>query len=357
MPPTAAAEPTARALAERVAERAQALARCSEEPDRLTRRFATPALADACALAGGWMRAAGMTAGTDAVGNLRGRYEGARAGAPALLLGSHLDTVRDAGRWDGALGVLVALAAVERLHAAGRRLPFALELAGFADEEGVRYGTAYLGSSALAGTFDAAWLARRDAGGTTMADALRAAGGDPDAVASARRDPATLLGYVEVHIEQGPALEAAGAPLGVVTGIAGQTRARLTTHGRAGHAGTVPMQLRRDALCAAAELVLDAEAQARATPELVATVGELAVAPGAGNVIPGEVALSLDVRHAQDAVRAAAVAQLRERAGGLAAARGVALDWETALDQPAVACDARLTAMLERAVAAGGGAP
>ncbi len=354
MSSTAAADASGAGLALRVLERVEALARCSEEPDRLTRRFATPALGQAGALVAGWMEAAGMSAARDAIGNLCGRYEGAAPGAPALLFGSHLDTVRDAGRWDGVLGVLVALAAIERLHGAKRRLPFALELVAFADEEGVRYGTAYLGSSALAAAFDPAWLERRDADGVAMADALRAAGGDPSAIGAARRDPASLLAYVEIHIEQGPVLEAAEMPLGVVTAIAGQTRARMTVLGGAGHAGTVPMDLRRDALCAAAEIVLAAEAQAHATPDLVATVGELSVAPGAGNVIPGEVTLSLDVRHPQDAVRATAVHALRKRADACAAARGVELTWETTLDQPAVTCDAHLSELLAQAVAVGG---
>jgi allantoate deiminase len=293
---------------------------------------------------------ADMTAAIDAVGNVRGRYEGSGPDARAVLLGSHLDTVYDAGRWDGVLGILVAIAIVERLRAAGRRPPFAIELAAFADEEGVRYGTAYLGSRALTGTFDASWLERRDADGITMADALRAAGREPAAIASARRDPASLLGYAEVHIEQGPVLEAAGAALGIVDGIAGQTRAHVALTGRAGHAGTVPLELRRDALCAGAELALTVEALARNTAGLVATVGELTVDPGVANVIPGRVELSIDVRHAEDATRGAAVSELRSRAGTLASARGVELAWEPLLDQPAVRCDARLASLLERAV-------
>src|SRR3954451_1792960 len=207
-------------IAALVLERADRLAACTEEPGRLTRRFATPALAEAGDLVLGWMHEAGMTARRDAIGNVIGRWEppgGATAGT--LLLGSHLDTVVDAGRYDGMLGVLVALACVERL----RDAPFAVEVYGFADEEGVRYGTAYLGSSVVAGAFDPGALERRDADGVTMADAIAASGGDPAALAGARRDAADLLGYVEVHIEQGPVLEAEDLPVGVVTGIAGQT--------------------------------------------------------------------------------------------------------------------------------------
>jgi allantoate deiminase len=332
-------------------ERADRLAACTEEPGRLTRRFATPALADAGDLVLDWMRAAGMAARRDAIGNVVGRWEPA-GGAPArtLVLGSHLDTVRDAGRYDGMLGVLVALACVERLADA----PFAIEVYGFADEEGVRYGTAYLGSSVVAGTFEASALDRRDGDDVTMAEAIAVFGGDPSSLASARRDPADLLGYVEVHIEQGPVLEAEDLPVGVVTGIAGQTRAEITFTGVAGHAGTVPMALRRDALAAAAELVSAAEARAGATDGLVATVGELAVEPGASNVIPGRATLSLDVRHLDDGERAAAVADLRERAAAIAAARGVEAAWSEVQATGAVACAPALMAELEAAVADAG---
>jgi hydantoinase/carbamoylase family amidase len=330
-------------------ERADRLAACTEEPGRLTRRFATPALAAAGDLVMGWMRDAGMTARRDAIGNVVGRWEppgGAAAGT--LLLGSHLDTVVDAGRYDGMLGVLVAIACVERL----RDAPFAVEVYGFADEEGVRYGTAYLGSGVVAGTFDPAALDRRDAGGIAMADAIAAFGGDPSALASARRDRSDLLGYVEVHIEQGPVLEAGDLPVGVVTGIAGQTRAEVAFTGVAGHAGTVPMALRRDALVAAAELVTAVEA--RATDGLVATVGELRVEPGASNVIPARAALSLDVRHLDDAAREAAVADLRARAEGIAAARGLELEWSEVQATAAVACSPALMTELEAAVADAG---
>ena len=336
------------ALAATVLDRADRLAACSEEPGRLTRRFATPALAEAGDLVLGWMRDAGMTARRDAIGNVIGRWEPS-GGTPAhtVLLGSHLDTVRDAGRYDGMLGVLVALACVERL----RDAPFAVEVLGFADEEGVRYGTAYLGSSVVAGAFDPDALARRDADGVPMADAIAAFGGDPAALDGAQRDRDDLLGYVEVHIEQGPVLEAEDLPVGVVTGIAGQTRAEVAFTGVAGHAGTVPMPLRRDALAAAAELVGAVEARARAVDGLVATVGELTVEPGASNVIPGRAALSLDVRHLDDTARAAAVADLRERAEAIAAARGVEAAWTDVQQTGAVACAPALVGELEAAVA------
>jgi len=303
-------------------------------------------MARANALVGGWMAEAGLAVRTDAAGNLVGRLEGTDPAAGTLLLGSHLDTVRDAGAFDGPLGVLTAVACAARL--AGDPPPFAVEVLGFSDEEGLRFGTAYLGSRAVAGTLDAATLETSDAHGVTVREALAAFG---DGAEPASRRGEDLLGYVELHIEQGPVLEQRGAAVGVVTAIAGATRAEVRFSGRAGHAGTVPMDLRADAACALAELVLAVEAAARAQPGLVATVGRLAVAPGAPNVIPGSAEASLDVRHAQDRVREAAVAALRERAEEIGARRGVALGWEERLSTPAVAMDARLGELLAAAVA------
>jgi allantoate deiminase len=339
-------------LAATVLQRCDALAAFSEEDGRLTRRFATPALRAAGEAVAEWMRAAGMDVRRDAIGNVVGRLEG--GGPRTLLLGSHLDSVRDAGRYDGPLGILVAIACAERLRDEGAALPFALEVYAFADEEGVRYGTAYLGSGVVAGRFDPAVLQRRDVDGISMADAIAAFGGDVGALATARRDPGDLLGYLEVHIEQGPVLEAEGVAVGVVDAIGGQTRAAATFAGAAGHAGTVPTGLRRDALTAAAEWILAVEALARDTAGLVATVGDARVQPGAGNVIPGRAALSLDVRHAQDAAREQAVAQLRDRAETIAGARDVAVDWEVVQATPAVACSPRLADALAAAARASG---
>jgi allantoate deiminase len=305
-------EPDAAARAARVMARCDELAACSEQDGGITRRVATPALEAAMERVAGWMREAGMSVRRDALGTRIGRYEGARPDAPALLLGSHLDSVPDAGRYDGPLGVLAGVACVERLAATGLRLPFAVEVLAFADEEGVRFGAAYLGSRAHAGTFERAWLQLRDDDGTTLAEALAATGGDAGGVPAAARSDAPL-GYVELHIEQGPVLERAGLAVGVVTGICGQTRVLVEWRGASGHAGTVPMALRRDALAAAAELLLAAEALARGGDGLVATVGRLSVHPGAANVICGRAAMSLDVRHADDRTRRAAVAALRER--------------------------------------------
>jgi allantoate deiminase len=340
------------AYAATVLERCDQLAAFSEEPERLTRRFGTPALRHAGAAVSGWMEAAGMAVRRDAIGNLIGRL--GDADRRTVLIGSHLDTVRDAGRYDGPLGVLVAIASLERLRDEERSLPYAVEVVAFADEEGVRFGTGYLGSSVLAGSFDSADLERRDAEGVTLADALRAFGGDPDRLASARRDPVDMIGYYEVHIEQGPVLEAGSAALGIVSAIAGQTRARITFTGTAGHAGTVPMALRRDALCAAAEFVTAVEAIARHQDGVVATVGQLEVRPGVSNVIPGRATLSLDLRHTADLVRESVAARLRGRADEIADARALAIDWEVLQETSAVQCSIELTELLAEAVVAGG---
>ncbi|HMJ32973.1 MAG TPA: allantoate amidohydrolase [Baekduia sp.] len=340
--------------AERVVERCRVLAAVSEEPARLTRRFATPAMQQANALVGGWMAGAGMSVRTDAAGNLVGRADGADPAAGTLLLGSHLDTVRDAGAFDGPLGVLSAVACVAALRDAGVLLPFAVEVLGFSDEEGLRFGTAYLGSRAVAGTFDAALLELTDDDGITARDALAGFGGDPAGVPGASRRGERILGYVEVHIEQGPVLEERDAPVGVVTAIAGATRAEVRFTGVAGHAGTVPMASRHDAACAVAEFVLAVEAAGRQTEGLVATVGRLSALPGAPNVVPGGAVASLDVRHAEDAVRDGAVARLRAEARDIAAGRGLRLDWSPRLDSAAVAVDPELTARLARVVSARG---
>jgi allantoate deiminase len=330
------------------------LAGDSEEPDRLTRRYATPALRAAGERVAEWMRAAGMATRFDNAGNLIGRFACPDASAPALLMGSHLDTVRDAGKYDGMLGVLLATACVARLRREGRALPFHIEVYAFADEEGLRFHTAYLGSSVIAGTLDNATLSLTDPDGISLVDALRAAGGDPDKLAGDRRDHTGLLGYIETHIEQGPVLEALGLPVGVVTAIQGQSRFDVRFAGTAGHAGTVPVALRRDALCAAAEFTLAVETLARETEGLVATVGQLAIYPGASNVIPGQATLSLDVRHPADERREAACARLRESAEAIGERRGVRVAWDALQSTRAVPCDERLAALLATAVTEAG---
>ena len=347
------AEPEAKLEADPAAtvmRRCDILGAVSEEHDLLVRPYGSEALRRANELVGGWMRSAGMSVGRDAFGNLIGRYEGRGEGGGTLVLGSHLDTVRDAGRYDGPLGVMVGLACVERLRDRDERLPYAVEVVGFADEEGLRFGTTFLGSSVFAGSFDPGLLDLEDSGGTTLAEAVRSFGGDPDALAGTGREGEDILGYCEVHIEQGPVLERLDLPVGVVTGIQGQSRDSVRFAGAAGHAGTVPMEGRRDALCAAAEFVLAVEQTARSEPGMVATVGRVAVHPGAGNVIPGEASLSLDLRHGDDGVRERAVEDLRGKAESIASRRGVESRWQPRQESGAVPMDPGLTSLLARAV-------
>ena len=340
------------ASARTVMERCEILGGYSEEPGMLTRRFGTPPMRQVNERVAAWMHDAGMTARRDNAGNLVGRYEASSAGARTLLLGSHLDTVRDAGKYDGPLGVLTALACVQLLHDRQERLPFAIEVFAFADEEGLRFHSSYLGSKAVAGTFDPATLRLADSEGITLAEAMRAFGGNPDLLHASKRDGSDLLGYLEVHIEQGPVLESLNLPLGVVSSIAGQSRISVYFSGEAGHAGTVPMSLRRDALCAAAEFVLAVETLGRSLPGLVATVGQITAQPGASNVIPGMVTLSLDVRHQEDAVREQACRQLQEQASSIGAARRVSASWQPLQPNRMVPCSPRLTQLLARAIEA-----
>jgi allantoate deiminase len=337
--------------AETVIERCDILAACTEEPGRITRPFASDAMRCAHEHVLGWMRKAGMTVRLDNVGNLRGRYEGTSAGT--FLLGSHLDSVRDAGRYDGPLGVMVAIAAVQRLHDAGKRLPFALEVLAFADEEGLRFGSTYLGSRAVVGKLGDEELGRTDEDGISVAQAMREFGGDPTKLADDRWSGERPLGYVEVHIEQGPVLESLGLPVGVVTAIAGQDRMRITFFGVAGHAGTVPMDQRRDSLVVAAMFVVAVEQEARLRPGLVATVGRLLVEPGASNVIPGRVELTLDVRHADDQVRLGAARRMIDDAHALAEKRGLTVDVHPISERAAVACSPRITSLLRQAIGDG----
>ncbi|MEJ0089023.1 MAG: allantoate amidohydrolase [Limisphaerales bacterium] len=327
----------------------EALAKITDEPGRITRLFASPAMRRANELVASWMGEAGMQTRVDAIGNLIGRYNGGQPAAKTLLLGSHLDTVRNAGKFDGPLGVMLAIACVAQLHRHKIRLPFAIEMIGFADEEGVRYQTAYLGSKVLAGCFDPNDLKRKDAEGISMAEAIRNFGGNPAKLKLARLNPKQLIGYVEAHIEQGPVLEEKNLAVGIVTAIAGQSRFKITFTGRAGHAGTTPMNLRRDALCAAAEFVLAVEKLGRKTPGLVATVGQIKAEPGASNVIPGETQLTLDVRHQKDSVRRAASGALQKTAQQIARARKTKIIWRVVQQTDSVPCSKTLSNLLTSA--------
>jgi len=307
----------------RIWERCDTLGRLSEDPGGLTRIFMSKEQRAVDDLTLGWMREAGMSARLDAIGNVVGRYEGETEGAPCLMLGSHLDTVRNAGKYDGMLGVIAAIDCVHTLNERGRRLSFAIEVVGFADEEGVRFGSTLLGSRAIAGTFDAKLLENRDKDGTSMREALAAFGLDPERVGDAVRRRGDILAYAELHIEQGPVLEAEGLPVGVVTAINGANRFTVEIEGMAGHAGTVPMSLRRDALAAASECVLAIESRCSREPELVGTVGRLEAAPGATNVIPGNVRFTIDLRAPSDEQRRRASVDINEAIPSICARRGV----------------------------------
>ncbi len=338
----------------RILDHAEQLARCSEQPDGLTRVCLSNEARAANALVLGWMREAGMAARIDAIGNVVGRYDGERPGLPCLMFGSHLDTVRNAGKYDGMLGVITPIECVRALHEAGRRLPFAIEVIGFVDEEGVRFGSTFLGSRAIAGTFDRAVLDIRDRDGVSMRDAMAAFGLDPGAISTAAHRREAVLAYAEIHIEQGPVLEADGLPVGVVTAINGFTRQRVTVKGMAGHAGTVPMQLRQDALAAAAEGVLAIERIASSEADLVGTVGRIEALPGAINVIPGEVRFTIDIRAPIDDQRLSAVAKVGSELRAIGARRKVALTIEDLQANPVARCAPWLMSQLDEAVAANG---
>ena len=331
--------PDTRTQAARILERIETLAGFSELDGGLTRVAFSKEHRAASEVVIAWMTEAGMKAGLDAIGNVVGRYEGETPGLPCLMLGSHLDSVRDAGKYDGPLGVLVPLACVDSLNEAGHRLPFAIEVVGFVDEEGVRFKTTLLGSRAVAGTFEDKALDATDEDGISVAQAMRKFGLDPAVIPTAARKREDVHAYVEFHIEQGPVLEDEDLPVGVVAAISGQTRLKATIEGTAGHAGTVPMTLRRDALAAAAECVLELERFCRNGPSgLVGTVGELAVSPGASNIIAGSTRFSLDIRSPVDSERRAAVSSIEKAMEQIVDRRGLRLAVETTFDADSCRC-------------------
>ncbi len=325
-------------------------ARFSEEEGKLTRVFLSPEHKACSEAVITEMGSAGMTARLDAIGNVVGRYEAAAPGAKTLITGSHIDTVRDAGAYDGNLGVALPIACIADLNARGKRLPFAVEVVAFGDEEGVRFPTTLSGSRGLAGTLDPAVLSLSDSEGTSLAEALRHFGCDPEGISAEARKAEEVLAFVEVHIEQGPVLEAEDLPVGVVTAINAASRFGVTLEGIAGHAGTVPMRLRRDALAGAAEMIGAIEARAVGDTDLVATVGRIEAAPGAVNVIPGRVNFTLDIRAPKDGQRNGAIADLEETLGVIAERRGLRLTIERLYDEGAVACDPALMTQLDQAI-------
>lgn len=343
-----------RAEAQHVIDSCRLIARFSEDSTNTTRTYLAPPTRDVHQFLREWMRRLGMEVTLDAAGNLRGLYPAAKPDARRLLIGSHTDTVPNAGAYDGVLGVVLALAMIETLE--GRRLEYAIEVIAFSEEEGVRFGVPFIGSLAVVGELDSALLARKDAAGVTVERAIRGFHLDPHDLPAAVVAP-DAFAYAEFHIEQGPVLESFGLSLGVVEAIVGQSRFEIIFEGKANHAGTTPMNLRHDALAGAAEWITAVEFEARSTAGLVATVGQIAAHPGAGNVIPGEVALSLDIRHASDDVRHASVKMLFARAEQIAGRRGLVMSHKLRIDQPAVPMNAALVARLEAAAAAAGYKP
>jgi allantoate deiminase len=335
---------TDRAL--QIIDRCQMLARCTDVPGEITRLFLDPSMHDVHRLLRQWMEVAGMTVRVDAAGNLRGLYPGAESDAPRLLIASHVDTVPNAGAYDGILGVVLGISVIEELR--GQKLPFAIEVIGFSEEEGVRFSKPFLGSLALIGGLDTEILARADQSGITVADAICAFGLNPLDLEDARIDTRTFA-YLEFHIEQGPVLESENRSLGVVEAIVGQTRLQLVFTGHANHAGTTPMRLRHDALAAAAHWIVEVEQYARQHDGLVATVGRISAKPDASNIIPGEVIVSLDVRHAHNDDRHTSVSALLACAEFAATSRGVRITAQKLHDQPAVPMAEHLVAALAAA--------
>jgi allantoate deiminase len=342
-------------LGEEIAGRITELGAISESKAHLTRLFLTSEHRAAADLILGWMRDAGMRAHIDAIGNVCGRYEGERPGLPCLMLGSHYDTVRDAGEWDGPLGLITAISCVANLNRNGRRMPFAIEVVGFADEEGVRFASTLLGSRAVAGTFDESVLSTRDQAGIALRDALKDFGLDPGHIGVAARRRRELLAYLELHIEQGPVLEEQQLPVGVVTAIAGATRLSVRLAGMAGHAGTVPMALRRDALTGAAECIGAIEEFCRTDDGgLVGTVGYIHAAPGATNVIPGQVSFTMDIRAPTDQRRKRAVTDMVRRIEAIAKRRKLELQLNVTHENRTVPCAPWLKEQIAEAIAAEG---
>ncbi len=335
------------------------LAAFSDEEGALTCTYLRPAHRATAALIRDYMLAAGLEIEVDGVANVVGRWRCGIADAKTLITGSHYDTVTDGGKYDGRLGILLPIAVVQRLKQSGAKLPFDLEIVAFCEEEGVRFKSTFLGSSAIAGSFDAAVLDNLDADGISMHEAIREAGFDPARIPAIARDPEKLAGYVEVHIEQGPVLLDEGRALGVVTAIAGSVRSVVTITGLAGHAGTVPMGLRRDAAAAAAEIVLAVEKHCSTAQGLVGTVGKLNVPHGAINVIPGCCELSIDIRAGDDRVRDAAVAAVQAEINVIATRRHVQIDVQRVLTAAGAPCDQKLQQQFSAAITrvTGEGAP
>ena len=333
---------------------ADVLALFSEDAPQITRTYLSEQHKQAGEYLIGLMRRAGMTAGFDALGNIVGRYEAVDTDAPIVMTGSHQDSVRNAGKYDGLFGILTAIACVKDLHDRGKRLPYTLEIVGFGDEEGVRFGATLIGSKAMAGSFEPAWLDKADDKGITMRQALIDFGGDPDGWRDIDRRGKNVVAFVESHIEQGPMLLNEGLAVGVVTAIAGASRLRVAVTGLAGHAGTVPMGSRQDALTAASEMVLFVERYCEGHKGLVGTVGKMTVQPGAINVIPQDVEFTIDVRSGEDAARREAVSAFQSAFDDIAKRRNVTVNTAPFYAANAAPCDGALQEAFAQAISAHG---
>ena len=345
---------TTKTRAQEVITRCKQLASFSEDHGSIRRTFLSPPMHDCHREITKWLSAAGADVTIDAAGNLRAVYAASQFGAPRLLVGSHLDTVPNAGAYDGILGVMIAVSLLESRE--GRRLPFAIEVVGFSEEEGVRFGTPFIGSRALVGMLDEELLNREDANGVSVRKAVRNFGLNPADIPRAKLSEDTVA-YLEFHIEQGPVLESLGRPLGAVDAIAAQTRMEFVFFGRANHAGTTPMHLRRDAVAAAAEWIVAVERTAHNHPGLVATVGKIEAKPGATNVIAAEARVTLDVRHKSNEIRDGARDTLIRLAEEIAARRGLSLDQKVLLSQSAVSMDPFLVDQIQEAIRSTGCQP
>lgn len=344
-------------LAESLMMRVDHLATFTEEPGTITRRYGTAPLGGVMTIVEGWMQDAGMTTRRDAIGNLFGLVPVPSEHVPRLLIGGHLDSVRDAGRYDGILGVLSAIATIEHLGDQARSLPFGIEVAAFVDEEGVRFHSLYLGSSSAAGTMSSDVLDVTDAEGITVREAITAFGFDPDRALEGSLPEHTYLGFIEAHIEQAPRLESADLPVGIVSGIVGTRRAHIDVYGTAGHAGTVAMEDRHDALVATSEIILAINEIGREYEDGRTTVGEIAVKPGASNVIPGEVRISLDIRHPDGETVDDIYDRICTRSAAIAAQRQVDVIWKTGQKMEAMTCDDALNGALATAIESAGFRP
>jgi len=334
-----------------ILQRINELASISEMPDVITRTLGTEAFIKGRTLVAHWMQQAGLDTRIDAIGNIRGRLASNKAGAKTLVIASHIDTVVNAGKFDGPLGVLMGLALLEQLIQDKTPLPFNIELIAFCDEEGVRFHTTYLGSKVVAGQFDNNLLARQDATGTTLQEVIQAMGGNTNLLQQDAIGAEDWLGYFEIHIEQGPVLYEKNIPVGIVTAIAGQKRIALTFKGEAGHAGTVPMHMRNDALCAASEFVLEVERFAGShLRQVVATVGTLQITHAASNVIPGEVSCTLDLRSADQQVLNSCYSHLEQLGSAICQQRKIELTWETIQETNPVNCNTVLNHLLKQSI-------